>query len=77
MLGNTNSNGLNKATLQRGGGVWMGEDANGFHIWNIDPQQIQEEIIINPDQSQTYNITTLNYTVEPDINGGDVVNIGE
>ena len=77
MLGNTNSNGLNPAKSNRIGGVYVGETQDGItYIWNTDPSQTNEEIIINPDESETVEYNTMNYSIEDNLDGSETYIIG-
>lgn len=51
------------------GTVYMWEDDNGVHIWNTDPQAIQETIEENDANGLTYIVTTMNYEIVSNLTG--------
>lgn len=64
------------ATQQTAGLVYMWEDANGKHIWNIDPNQVHSQETPNEQGGETYEIKTMAYTTTPNLQGGMTYNIG-
>lgn len=76
MQGNTNSTPKFIATKTRLGQIWSWEDENGFHDWTINPMEVQEETIINPDGSETLELTTMNYTTQTNPDGSETLIIG-
>jgi hypothetical protein len=76
MQGNTNSTPKFTATKTRLGQIWSWEDENGFHDWTINPMEVQEETTINPDGSETLELTTMNYTSQTNPDGSETIIIG-
>lgn len=64
------------ASKTTAGLVYMWEDADGVHIWNTDPQQVNYTEEENEQGGLSVVIKTLNYQIEENQQGGLSVIIG-
>lgn len=68
---------LQIATQNTAGLVYAWEDANGFHIWLSDPNQVNVQTAQNIQGGETYTIRTMDYTETENLSGGLTIEIGE
>ena len=65
------------ASKEKAGTVYAWEDANGFHIWLSDPNQVNVQTAQNIQGGETYTVRTMDYTETENLSGGLTIEIGE
>lgn len=76
-LGQDVKNKINQiASKTIAGLVYMWEDEDGVHIWNIDPNEVHYTEEQNAQGGLTYNIKTMDYTETENLSGGLTIEIG-